>query len=132
MTISLGCIAVAFLLIWVPRVAAAIGQGKRPEGYDNKHPRDQQAKLEGWARRAHAAHQNTLEAFAPFAAGVLVAHVGHGRQSWADALALTFVGARALYPILYMANVDKARSAIWTVGVTATSALLLLPLVARD
>ena len=29
-----------------------------PEGYDDKNPRDQQARLSGWGKRALPAHAN--------------------------------------------------------------------------
>ena len=77
MTIPLACIAAAFALIYAPRIAVVVAQAKQAEGFDNKHPRDQQAKLTGWGRRANAAHLNAFESFAPFAAAVLVAHVTH-------------------------------------------------------
>lgn len=51
------------MLVWVPRLVAARAQSMSAGGYDNNHPRDQQAALVGWGKRANAAHNNTLESF---------------------------------------------------------------------
>jgi uncharacterized MAPEG superfamily protein len=127
MTTPFLCIFLAFLLIPLTKVPVGVAMARQKEGYDNRHPRDQQAALEGWGRRAVAAHNNTIEAFPGFAAAALVAHVGGGDATYAAALAITFVVARLLYPALYLADIDKARSLVWTVGVGATIGLFLLP-----
>jgi len=127
--VPLVCLPVAFLLVFVPKIYASMAMAKQPEGYDNKTPRDQQAKLSGPGRRAAAAHANGWEAFAPFAAGVLACEVTHAHPGAAAALALAHVAARAIYPALYIADVDKARSAVWTIGFGASVALMVLPLV---
>ena len=46
----------------------ALAQAKTGH-YDNKNPRAQQAKLEGWGARAAAAHANGWEALPIFLAG---------------------------------------------------------------
>lgn len=127
MTIPFLCILIAFVLIYVSRIFVVLGQSKQPEGYDNKTPRDQQSRLTGWARRAHAAHHNGFEDFAPFAAAVLVAHVGDGNPRLAALLAMTHVGARMMYLLAYLGDADKLRTAIWGVGFLTTAALFVLP-----
>ncbi|MBI2393928.1 MAG: MAPEG family protein [Deltaproteobacteria bacterium] len=117
----------AFCLVYVPRLFVAREQARMPEGYDNAHPRQQQARLDGFGARAQAAHLNGFEAFAPFAAGVLASlHAGVEARSivW---LGTVFVAARSVYVALYLANRSTARSAVWTVGFLATCALLLAP-----
>jgi uncharacterized MAPEG superfamily protein len=126
MTVPFTCVAIAFVLIYVPRIFVAIAQTRQPEGMDNKNPRDQQARLTGWGRRANAAHANTFEAFAPFAAAVLVAHAANADPHWSSILALTFVGARVIYPVLYIANIDKLRTVVWSVGLFATAGLFVV------
>lgn len=127
MTTPLLCVTIAFVLIYVPRVFVAIGQSRMPEGMDNKHPRDQQARLTGWAKRAQAAHDNSFESFAPFAAAVFVAHLAGGDPAVASTLAIAFVALRALYIGVYLANIDKVRSLVWTGGMACTVGLFLLP-----
>jgi uncharacterized MAPEG superfamily protein len=127
MTTPFLCVLLAAVLIYLPRGFVIAGQVGRPEGLDNRHPRDQQAKLEGWARRAHAAHLNTLEAFPVFAAGVLIAHLSGADPGWSSRLSIVFVVARVIYPFIYMADVDKLRTAVWTVGFLAALGLYVLP-----
>jgi len=128
MTIPLFCVFVAFVLIYVPKMIVAVAQARMAGGYDNHHPRDQQAKLEGWGRRAFAAHMNAFEGFAPFAASVLVAHVGHGDPGLASALAIGFVVARVAYTFAYLADTSTLRSTLWVGGFLCTCGLFLLPL----
>jgi uncharacterized MAPEG superfamily protein len=127
MTTPFICVFLAFLLIYAMRGPAMLAQYRRPEGYDNKHPRQQQAKLEGWGARAAAAHQNAVEAFGPFAAAVVVAHLAGLDPRRATLLSVTFVVSRVLYNIAYLANLDYLRTAIWSVGFLATAGLFVLP-----
>ncbi|MBL0196307.1 MAG: MAPEG family protein [Myxococcales bacterium] len=129
MNVPLLCLPIAYALIHAPKVVFSMQLVKMPEGYDNANPRDQQAKLTGAGRRAAAAHANGFEAFAPFAAGVLACELTHARPGTAAALAVAHVIARLVYPFLYIGNVDKARSLVWTVGFLASVGLLVLPLV---
>lgn len=129
MSVTLACIPLAFVLVYAPKIAVSIAMARQPEGYDNENPRDQQAKLTGWGKRAAAAHANGFEAFAPFAAGALIAHVMNAHPQAAAALAITHVAARTLYPVLYIANVDKVRSLVWGIGALASAGLMILPLV---
>ncbi|RMG96860.1 MAG: MAPEG family protein [Deltaproteobacteria bacterium] len=127
MTTPFVCILIAMLLAWPPKLAFSIALGRSKQGYDNKQPRAQQAALRGWMARARDAHYNTLEAFPPFAAGVIVAHLAGLDEHRATVLAVTFVVARTVYPILYIANLDLLRSAVWGVGYVATLLLYVLP-----
>lgn len=126
MTFPFACVFAAFVLLYVskaPVFAAMKGLGK----YDNENPRDQQARLDGWGKRALAAHQNGFEGFAPFAAAVLVAHLGGGDLKVASFLAATYVVVRIAYVFLYIAGIGTLRSLVWGVGLLATAGLFLLP-----
>jgi uncharacterized MAPEG superfamily protein len=127
MTIPFYCVFAAFALIYLPKFAAsaAIARGG---GYDNHHPRDQQTTLIGWKKRAMAAHYNTIENFAPFAAAVFVAHLAHANESLSATLALVFIAARVAYPVLYIADLATPRSLVWGAGASATALLFLAPL----
>ncbi|HEX7665865.1 MAG TPA: MAPEG family protein [Polyangiaceae bacterium] len=126
MTTAFWCVAAAFVLIYLTRLPVSFAQLKTGK-FDNNHPRDQQAKLEGWGRRAVAAHMNGFEGFAGFAASVFVAHLAHGNEHTAGLLAITYVVARVIYVALYIGNVATLRSAVWTVGLVATFGLFVLP-----
>jgi uncharacterized MAPEG superfamily protein len=120
-------IPVAYGLIFLPKFAIARSAIALPAGYDNTHPRDQQALLTGAGKRAVAAHQNGFETFAPFVAGVLVAHVTGVRPQLASLLVLAHLVSRVVYPFLYINNLATLRSLVWGVGALASIALMCFP-----
>lgn len=122
-------IAVAYALIYLPRQFVSFEMKKLAGGYDNRDPRGQQAQLEGPGKRALAAHQNSIEAFAPFAAGVIVAIQRAVKLEVIAALAIAFVVARLGYIFAYMADRARMRSNLWGLGVAATGALMILAIV---
>jgi uncharacterized MAPEG superfamily protein len=127
-TIPIVCIAVAYLLVYVPHFIAGSQRFKLPGGFDNKHPRDQVARLEGWAKRGSAAHQNGHETFSPFAISIVVSWVGHASEHTMTMLAIAYVALRVVYVASYIGNVAPLRSLVWTGGLLITAALFLLPL----
>lgn len=102
-----------------------IGAQAKDGGYDNAHPRDQQARLEGRAKRALAAHQNGFENFPPFAAAMLFAFVVGVPSDTVNKLGLTFVLCRLVYNYLYIANKSTLRSLIWGLGSCCSAALFI-------
>lgn len=129
MTIAIACV-IAYLFVaygvrfWVIRGAIA-----QDGAYDNNHPRIQQASLTGRPGRAQAAHQNSLEAFAPFAAAVLVAQGYSDLDGVRDALALAFLAVRLIYIQAYLGDWGNGRSLVWSLGFLIVLALFCLPLV---
>jgi uncharacterized MAPEG superfamily protein len=126
--IPFACVFVAYVMIWVPRLYVARSMAAAG-GYDNHHPREQQQRLDPVGKRAAAAHANSFEAFAPFAAAVVVARLAGADSGWTAALCLTFTAARVAYPFLYVHDRPTLRSAVWTIGLLATGGLFLLALV---
>lgn len=118
----------AFGLIYFPRVLVLGVLVKSPGGLDNNHPRMQQTKLEGFGARAQGAHMNGFEAFAPFAAGVLVCQVTHVDPTRVAMLSVAFVALRVVYVGLYLANIAPVRSLVWTAGFGVVVGLLVQPL----
>lgn len=129
MTIPFGCVFVAFIITMASKVPVALAMARAPEGYDNRTPRDQQARLTGWGRRAVAAHLNCFEAFPAFAAAVVIAALAGADPVWSARLSVAFVAARLLYVPLYVFDLATWRSLVWTVGFAATCALYILPLI---
>lgn len=127
MPISFWSVFAAWLLIYLTKIPVAVAM-HRAGGYDNRDPRRQQANLEGFGARAVAAHHNGFEAFAPFAAAVLVAHLLGARSGVMDALALTFLVARLVYVGCYLGDLATLRSVVWGVGWLATLAMFVAPL----
>jgi uncharacterized MAPEG superfamily protein len=126
MEIHLWCVAAAWLLVYSSKVPVAVAM-QQAGGYDNRHPRRQQAELTGWGARSVAAHLNGFETFAPFAAAVLLAHVAGAATALVDVLAVIFVASRALYVPCYIAGLSALRSLVWTVGFGVTLGLFLAP-----
>lgn len=122
MTIAYFCIIIAML---IPLFCAGYAKIST-KGYDNRSPREFLAKVEGAAKRANYAQMNSFEAFAPFAAGVIVAHELHAAQHTIDTLAIIFIAARILYVFLYIKDQHLLRSAVWFVGLFATIALFFI------
>lgn len=128
MDISIWCLLVAFMMIYAPRMPAIKGVIEAEGRYDLGNPRPQQARLTGRAARAQAAHLNSLEAFAPFAAAVWVAHHGGTDAALRDTLALVFVGARGLYILAYLGDMNPWRTIVWTIGMLCVIGLFVSPL----
>jgi uncharacterized MAPEG superfamily protein len=119
MTTAYWCVLVAALL---PIVWAGVAKSG-VKGYDNARPREFLGGLSGWPARANFAQQNSYETFPPFAAGVVIAHLCSAPQGTIDGLAVTFVLARVVYGICYIADRSTLRSLVWLVGFGCTVAL---------
>lgn len=128
MSILLWCLFIAGLLHVVSKTPIGIAQSKLSGGYDNELPREQLAQLDDYGKRASAAHQNQIESFPLFAAGVLVALFTGTTTAAIDFLAITYIVARLLYLYAYLKNLATFRSTIWFVGFAASLALLCSPL----
>ncbi len=126
MTIAFWCILAAALLPYV-----SIGIAKYQRGYNNRSPREWEARLEGWRKRATHAHQNHFEAFAPFAAAVIVAHLARAPQGTIDLLAIAFVAVRVAYTAAYLADKPALRSLIWLAGLACVIGLFAVAGAAR-
>lgn len=117
------------LSFWMLLVAglmpyATVGFAKFAGGrYDNNHPRQWAAKLEGFRARAYAAHQNHFEFFPFFAAAVLVVEMRTGGNGIVNLLALTAVGARIAYTACYLTDRATLRSLCWMLGILCILAL---------
>jgi uncharacterized MAPEG superfamily protein len=123
MHISYWCVLVAALLpLLFTATAKLIGR----RTFDNRSPREFQAHLNGTALRAHWAHLNSFEAFAPFAAAVLVAQQVGAAQGRIDQLAVAFVVLRLVYGACYVADMATLRSLVWAGAMACTIALFVL------
>jgi len=122
MTLALWCIPIAMFLplVWVG-IAKSMAAG-----YDNSQPREWLAKLEGRAKRANWAQQNAYEAFPPFAAGVIVAHITGADHTTINIVAGLFVACRIGHGVTYILDKDMLRSLLWLGGFGTTLALFLI------
>ncbi len=123
MTTLIICLFIAALLPFIAKVPVAIAMHKL-NGYNNNHPRAQQAELTGFGARALAAHQNAFESLAVFAPAILLAIATNNTGSMIEQLAITHVIARVLYNIAYLINIGTVRSIIWAVGIVSSFTII--------
>jgi uncharacterized MAPEG superfamily protein len=122
MTIAYLCILAAALL---PYVWIGVAKAGAPR-YDNRDPRGWLEKQDNpRVRRAAAAQHNAFEAFAPFAAAVLMAQLAGVDASAINVLAVGFVGFRVLHGLLYVGNKHLFRSLVWFAALACVLALML-------
>lgn len=119
------CLFVAILLPYIAKVPVAIAMHKLG-GYDNHHPRQQQAKLKGFGERALAAHQNSFESLSVFAPCVLVAIATHHLDQNIILMAYAYLGFRALYYVFYWMDFSTLRSSVWFLSMVAAVRILFL------
>lgn len=128
-TIAYWCVLIAALL---PMVCAAIAKygmmstPKREGGFDNNNPRAWLARQTDWRARANAAQANSFEALPFFFAAVIIAHLLQAGQARLDILAFLFIVLRIVYIMMYVADLAKARSAIWALALLVNIGILFL------
>jgi len=117
-----GCVLIAALLpyLWV---AIAKAGGAR---YDNRDPRGWLARQDNPRTvRATAAQLNSYEAFAPFAAGVILAQLAGVPADRIGILAIAFIVLRVLHGVFYLSNHHGLRSLTWFAALACVVALLV-------
>lgn len=124
MTIAYWCILAAAALIYIA-TGLAKGGGRMPPKA-NHNPREWLDKLQGWPKRAHYAQQNSFEVFPIFAAAVIVAELAHAPQGKIDTLAMSFIGLRVVYLVLYLADLAHPRTLVWFGGIACVVWLFVL------
>ena len=123
MALAYWCILIAALLpyLWV---GIAKESGER---YDNRNPRAWQARQDNpRSQRANAAQLNAFEAFAPFAAAVLMAQAAGVDAARIGQLAVAFVVLRVLHGLFYVLGIAALRSLAWAGGIAVVVWLMLL------
>lgn len=128
-TLAYWCLLVAALLpIACSGLAKAgmFGKPRREGGYDNTNPRNWLARQKDWRARANAAQANSFEALPLFMAAVIIAHQLGAKQAYLDLLAFFFVVLRILYIMMYVADMAKARSIVWTVALLVNITILFI------
>ena len=106
------------VIVGLVQLMWAAGAARRQQG-DLKWaagPRDDPKPLSGVAARLDRAFKNYMETFPLFAAAVIVAYLAAKLGPltlWGSGL---YVGARALYPVLYASGISHVRSLVWGVA----------------
>ena len=123
MTTLIWCLFIAALLPLLAKGPVAYTMNKLG-GYNNNHPREQQSKLTGFGARALAAHQNAFESLMIFAPAVLLAIATQHTDKNIMLLAIVHVCARIAYNILYLMDIDKLRTLVWSVATISSFSII--------
>jgi len=104
-------------VLWIPYIAGQVMANGLlgPENYRNPAPRP----VPLWAQRANRAHLNAVEAFAPFAALVLIAHLAGAANEMTAMWAAVFFWARLGHAVAFLLAIPFVRTVIFTVGFVA-------------
>jgi uncharacterized MAPEG superfamily protein len=124
-TLPLWCLVIVAFL---PVPLAFMGGAARAEAFgdaDNKLPRAQAARLEGRGARIYAAQENAWEATILFSVAVLTTHLAGLDPAKAAPWTIAFVVFRVLHAVTYVADMDKARSGAFILGMVCIIALFV-------
>jgi len=100
--------------LWIPYVVAQVKHNGLPNWRDPS-PRP----LPDWGKRADRAYLNAVEAFAPFAALVLIAQVTGKADAMTAMWCMVFFWARLVHAVVYLLAVPLVRTLAFTVGFIA-------------
>ncbi|WED42414.1 MAPEG family protein [Legionella cardiaca] len=120
------CLFIACLFPYLAKIPVVIAMKREPGGYDNSHPREQQAALKGFGARAVAAHQNSFESLIIFSTAALTALATHNTSYLIQGLAIFYLISRGVYHIFYLLNWSTLRTTIWSLGLIAALSILWL------
>jgi uncharacterized MAPEG superfamily protein len=100
--------------LWIPYIVAqVITNGLlAPPNYIDPAPRP----VPLWGRRADRTYLNAVEAFAPFAAIVLIAHVSGKANGMTAFWAAWFFWMRLAHAGVYLAGLPYIRTLVFTLG----------------
>ena len=117
MTTDLKYLALTAILtasLWIPYIVAqVIANGLlAPPNYIDPAPRP----VPLWGRRADRTYLNAVEAFAPFAAIVLIAHVSGKANGMTAFWAAWFFWMRLAHAGVYLAGLPYIRTLVFTLG----------------
>ena len=107
--------------LWIPYIIGQVQSNGflAPQNYRDPEPRP----VPLWAQRANRAHLNSVEAFAPFAALVLIAHVSGSANENTAMWSSLFLWSRIGHAIVYLFAIPYLRTIIFTAGFIAVAGL---------
>ena len=109
---------IAMLLPFLAKAPLAFAMQKSG-GYNNNNPREQQAALKGFGQRANAAHYNSFEALAIYAAAIIIVVATGTADNTTVTLGWLFVASRVAYLVCYWLDYATTRSAVWIIGMVS-------------
>ncbi len=100
--------------LWIPYVVAQVktNGNLKPENYRDPTPRP----VPLWGKRADRTYLNAVEAFAPFAALVLIAQVAGKSDSMTAMWAMAFFWLRVVHALCYLFAIPYLRTLAFVGG----------------
>jgi len=124
MTTDLKYLAYTALLtavLWIPYVVSQVMTNGflAPANYKDPTPRP----LPLWGKRADRTYVNAVEAFAPFAALVIVAHLVGKANAMTAFWAMFFFWMRLAHAVVYLLGFPYVRTLVFTLGFVAVAGI---------
>jgi uncharacterized MAPEG superfamily protein len=124
MTSDLKYLALTAILtaaLWIPYVVCQVMTNSflTPKNYVDPTARP----VPSWGKRADRAYLNAVEAFAPFAALVLIAHVSGKADAMTAFWSMCFFWLRLAHAVVYLAAIPYVRTLIFTLGFVAVAGI---------
>jgi uncharacterized MAPEG superfamily protein len=124
MTIDLKYLAYTAMLtatLWIPYVISQVAANGflAPPNYVDPTPRP----VPLWGKRADRTYLNAVEAFAPFAALIIVAHISGKANPMTAFWAMWFFWMRLVHAVVYLLAVPYLRTLVFTLGFVAVAGI---------
>jgi len=107
--------------LWIPYIVSQVVTNGFLAGENYVDPTPRPVPL--WGQRANRAHLNAVEAFAPFAALVLIAHVAGKESAMTAFWAMAFFWLRLVHAVVFWLAVPFVRTLVFTLGFVAICGL---------
>ena len=124
MTVDLRYLAYTAILtaaLWIPYIIAQVATNGflTPVNYVDPTPRP----VPFWGKRADRTYLNAVEAFAPFAALVIIANLTGKANATTAFWAMCFFWLRLAHAVVYLLAVPYIRTLIFTLGFVAVAGI---------
>lgn len=113
--------AILTAALWIPYIVAQVATNGflTPPNYKDPTPRP----IPLWGKRADRTYLNAVEAFAPFAALVLVAQVSGKANAMTAFWAMCFFWLRLTHAVVYLLGIPYVRTLVFTLGFVAVAGI---------
>jgi uncharacterized MAPEG superfamily protein len=107
--------------LWIPYIICQVQTNGllAPANYVDPTPR----KVPLWGLRANRAQMNAVEAFAPFAALVLIAHLAGKENAMTAFWTIAFFWLRLIHAVVYLAGIPFVRTLAFVFSFVAVCGL---------
>ncbi|HEV1998868.1 MAG TPA: MAPEG family protein [Xanthobacteraceae bacterium] len=107
--------------LWLPYITCQVMTNGFLEPPNYRDPAQRPVPL--WGKRADRAYLNAVEAFAPFAALVIVAHLTGKTNAMTAFWAVSFFWLRLAHAIVFLLAVPYIRTVLFTLGFVAVAGI---------